>query len=146
MDPLGYGRDQIAQELTRGGSARFRLQTNDGEVRRPLDGHEHVQLALVGSDFGDVDVEITDRITLELASGLSLPFQIGQAEDAMTLIEPMQARPGQVRDRVLQRGEAVIERRRSVPENGDAGGFLFRRKAGRAGLRWPRGRILEALA
>src|ERR1700757_2730920 len=42
------------------------VQLGEGELRGPIDGDEEVEPALGGADFGDVDVEVADRIGLEL--------------------------------------------------------------------------------
>ena len=37
-----------------------------GELRGSIDGHEELELALGRLDLGDIDMEMADRITLEL--------------------------------------------------------------------------------
>lgn len=46
---------------------RFLVQLGESELRGPIDGDEEVEPALCGAYFGDVDVEVTDRVGLELA-------------------------------------------------------------------------------
>ncbi len=41
------------------------MQLDEGELTRAVDGHQHVELALFGPHFSDVDVEVADRISLE---------------------------------------------------------------------------------
>src|SRR5690606_9977178 len=66
MDLVGTGRDQAEQELSGDGGGGFLMQLHEGEFRCTGHGHEHVQLALFGANLGDVDVEIADRVGLEL--------------------------------------------------------------------------------
>lgn len=84
-----------------------------------------MQLALVRADLGDVYVEVADRVVLELPLRLRLALQVGQAGDAVALVQAVQARSGQVRDRILQRLEAVIERQQRVSSERDAGRFFL---------------------
>lgn len=78
-----HGLRQGAQEV--GGDARSGalVQLGKGELRGAVDGHEKVEFALLGPDFGDVDVEVADRISLEaLARGLAA-VGLRQARDAV---------------------------------------------------------------
>ena len=38
-------------------SGYFLAQFNEGELRRPIDGDNEMELALSGSDLGDVDMK-----------------------------------------------------------------------------------------
>ena len=72
------GLDQPAQEI-RGVAARDCLAELDkDELRGPVDGDEEIELAFGGSDLGDIDMEIADRIGLELPLLGRLPFNLGQ--------------------------------------------------------------------
>jgi hypothetical protein len=51
---------------------------DEGELRCPVDGDEHVQLAFFGAHLGDIDMEVADRIALEAGFGL-LTLDSGQA-------------------------------------------------------------------
>ena len=42
------------------------MQFDEGKLRGAIDGNEHVQLALFGAHLGNVDVEVSDRVALEL--------------------------------------------------------------------------------
>src|SRR5215210_7590131 len=95
-------------------------------------GHEEVELALLGSDLGDVDVEVADRIRLEpLLRGL-VALGLGQARDAVALQAAVQTGAGQVREGGLERIEAVIQRQKRVPPKGDNHGFLRQGQHGRS--------------
>ena len=63
------------------------MQFDEGELRGPVDRDEEIELALSGSNFGDVDMEIADRVSLELALGLGFAFDLGQARDPVPLEE-----------------------------------------------------------
>jgi hypothetical protein len=43
------------------------VQLGEGELRGPVTGDEEIEPALCGTDFSDVDVEVADRVDLELA-------------------------------------------------------------------------------
>jgi hypothetical protein len=66
------------------------VQFDIGELAGPIDGHEQVQLAFGRLHLGDVDVEIADRIGLELHLGRLVAFDFRQATDPMTLQAAMQ--------------------------------------------------------
>jgi hypothetical protein len=84
------------------------MHFNEGELRRPIDRDDEIELALSGSDLGDIDMEIADWIGLELALGRSSAFDLRQAGDSMT-----------------QRVKAVVERQQSMPaESNDNRLFL----------------------
>jgi hypothetical protein len=101
------------------------MQFNEGELRRPIDRDDEIELALSGSDLGDIDMEIADWIGLELALGRSSAFDLRQAGDSMTLKAAMQRLARQMRDRRLQRVMAVVERQQSMPaESNDNRLFL----------------------
>ena len=43
------------------------VQLGEGELRGSIDGDQEIEPALCGADFGDVDMEVADRVGLELA-------------------------------------------------------------------------------
>jgi glycosyltransferase involved in cell wall biosynthesis len=53
-------------------------QLNESKIARAINGDVEVELSLRGLDLGDVDVEIADRISLELLPGWLVAFDIGQ--------------------------------------------------------------------
>ena len=125
VDPVGDGLDQAAQEV-RGRAARHLLmQFDEGELRGPVDRDDEMELALSGSNLGDVDMEIADRIGLELALGRGFAFDLRQARDPVALQAAMQRRARQMRDGRLQRVEAVVERQQRMPSEGDDDGLLL---------------------
>jgi hypothetical protein len=56
------------------------MQLGKGELRRSIDGDEQVEFVLRGSNFGDVDVKIADRVSLEFALGGDSPSTCGSRE------------------------------------------------------------------
>jgi hypothetical protein len=116
---IGDGGEQATQEISGGPPRDFLMQFDEGELRRPVDGDDEMELALSGSDLGEVDMEIADRIGLELTLGRSLAFDLRQPGDPMALKAAMQRRARQVRNCRLKRVEAVVERQQRMPPEGD---------------------------
>jgi hypothetical protein len=112
---IGDGGEQATQEISGGPPRDFLMQFDEGELRRPVDGDDEMELALSGSDLGEVDMEIADRIGLELTLGRSLAFDLRQPGDPMALKAAMQRRARQMRDRGLQGIKAVVERQQRMP-------------------------------
>lgn len=54
------------------------------------DSDEHVQLALLGPDLGNVDVEVADRVALEFPLRRFVALDIREPADAMALQAAMQ--------------------------------------------------------
>lgn len=80
----------MAQEI---GGDRCRcllVQLDESELRGPIYGHEHMQLALLGSDLGDVDMEVADWIGLELLPCRLVALDIRQPAYPVTLQAAMQ--------------------------------------------------------
>lgn len=61
------------------------MQFDEGELRGTVDSNEHVQLALFGAHLRNVDMEVADRVALELLLGRPVAFDIRQAADAVAL-------------------------------------------------------------
>ena len=79
VDLVRDGLNQPTQEVC-GVAPRDRLAEFDkGELRGPVDGDKEIELALGGSNLRDVDMEIADRIGLELPLGRGLAFDLGAA-------------------------------------------------------------------
>lgn len=85
------------------------MQFNESEFRCAIDGDEHVELALFGANFGNVDMEIADRIGFELLADGLVAFDVGKFGDAVPLEATMQGRACQMRNGRLQRVESVVE-------------------------------------
>ena len=66
VDLVGNRRDQSFEEDRGGGPSCLLNQSHKGELAGTINGYIEVELAFSGLDLGDVDVEIADRICLEL--------------------------------------------------------------------------------
>jgi len=71
------------------------------------------------ADNGSLHVEEADGVGLELLLRWLVAFQVREAGDAVPLEAPVQRRARQVRDRGLQRIEAVVEREQAMAAEGD---------------------------
>ena len=65
VEPVREGVDQITQELACDHPGRFGLQSNEGELGCAVDPNEQLKLAFLGPHFRNVDVNVTDRVSLE---------------------------------------------------------------------------------
>jgi hypothetical protein len=125
VDLVGDGGDQAAQEVRSRPTGHFLMQFDEGELRGPVDGDDQIELAFGGSHLGEVDMEIADRIGLELALGRRFAFDLRQPRDPMTLKATMQRRARQMRDGGLKRIKAVVERQQGMSSKGNHDRLLF---------------------
>jgi hypothetical protein len=84
------------------------MQLDEGELARAVASHEHVELALLGPDLSQVDVELADRIPLEGLLGRLFGLDAWLAGDVVALEQPVERRACQMRNRRLQSVEAVV--------------------------------------
>ena len=125
MDLIRDSGDQAAQEVPSGAARQLLMQLDEGELRRSVDGDKQEKLALRGSNLGEVDMKIADRIGLEFAFGRGFAFDLGQPGDPVALQTSVKGRARQMRDGGLQSVQAVVERQQSMPsECNDDGLFL----------------------
>ncbi len=75
------------------------MQLSEDELRRPINGHEEVELALLSANLGNVEVEVADRVTLEGFFSDLVTGDLRQTVNRVAFKAPMQGRPGQMRDR-----------------------------------------------
>jgi hypothetical protein len=61
------------------------MHLDEGELRGAVDGGQKIELALLGPDFGDIDMEVADRIGLELLVPGRVTFHIGKPGDTVAL-------------------------------------------------------------
>ena len=80
MDLVRDDGDQAAQEVPGGAARHLLMQLDEGELRRSVDGDDEVELALRGSNLGEVDMKIADRIGLEFALAEASPSTSGNRE------------------------------------------------------------------
>jgi hypothetical protein len=101
------------------------MHLDEGDLRRSVDGDDEGEPALRGSNLGEVDMKIADRIGREFAFGRGFAFDLGQPGDPVALQTPVKGRAGQMREGGLQGIKAVVERRQAMPsERNDDGLFL----------------------
>ena len=66
------------------------MQLSEDELRRPINGHEEVELALLSANLGNVEVEVADRITLEGFFSDLVTGDLRQTADRVAFKAPMQ--------------------------------------------------------
>jgi hypothetical protein len=76
------------------------MQFGERKLADPIDRDEPVEPALFRQERREVDVDIPERIGLELSAG-PRAFGVGQTADLVALKQPVQRRPCQMRDRRL---------------------------------------------
>src|ERR1700678_4719194 len=101
------------------------MQFDKGVLRRSVDCDEQVELALRGSNLGDVDMKIADRIGLEFSFGRGFAFDLRQPGDPVALQTSVKGRARQMREGGLQSVQAVVERQQRMPSEGDDDGFFL---------------------
>jgi hypothetical protein len=114
-------RDEPAQELGRCASRRLLVQFRKCELAHPIDGDEQVQLALVRPDLREIDVDVPERIGLELLAR-PRPLRLGQTADVVPLEEAMERRSRQMRS--LAGHTAIVEGQQCVSTKRDDQRFL----------------------
>lgn len=120
MDLVRHRLNEMQKEVGRGSGCRLLMRLDEGELRRSIDGDEEMQLALFGAHFGNVDVEVADRVGLELAFGALAILDVRQPCNAMPLQAAMQGRAGQMRDCRLKGIQAIVEwQQRMLAERDD---------------------------
>ena len=72
---------------------------HEDEPRCPVNRHKKVELSFLAANLGDVDVEVTYRISLELLLSRLVALDLGQATDAVALETAMQGRLGELGER-----------------------------------------------
>src|SRR5215211_2868963 len=85
MDLVGYGRDQVSEEVAGNAARGLLVQLSKGELGGAVDGHEEVEAALFGVHLGDVDVKEADRVRLEAGPFGLVPIGVGQPSNAVAL-------------------------------------------------------------
>lgn len=97
------------------------------ELRGAIDGPEQVGPAFAGADFTYIEMQIADGICPERLSfrpGLGLAWQL---TDVVALVKTMQAGAAQVRDKMLKRKQAVIQRQAGGPAKSDGRRLFYLR-------------------
>ena len=134
MDCVGHGPGECAQEVSCDASCGLFVQLYEGKLGDPVDCNQQVESTLSCLDLGNIDVEITEGVGLELALARSGGLDIGQSGDAMPLQAAVQRRPRQVRNSGLKGIQAVVQRQQSMPTECHHHGLVLRGQHGRLGL------------
>jgi len=85
VHPVRHGLDQRPEKVAGHALRDLLVQLHEGELGGAIDGHQQVEPALLGPDLGDVDVEVADRVSLELAPAGLLALGVRQPADAIPL-------------------------------------------------------------
>ncbi len=85
VDPVRHGCGQVPQEVAGNPAGGLLVQFDERELGRPVDRYQQVELALLGPHLGQIDVEVADRVLLELLSGRLVAIDLGQPADTVAL-------------------------------------------------------------
>ena len=66
------------------------MKLDIGKLAGPVDGNEEVELAFCGSHFGNIDMEVANRVGLELLLWSLVALNLRQPFDAVALKAAMQ--------------------------------------------------------
>ena len=89
VDFVGNSSDDVLKEGGSDLSVSLLVEFDDREFAHAIYGDEHIELAVAGSDLGDVDVEIANRIVFEPLLGF-VALDGWQARDVVTLEQTVQ--------------------------------------------------------
>ena len=73
--------DQVPQEVGRDTPGGFLVQLGEGELRGSVDSDEEIKPSHGSTNLGDVDVKVSDRISLELALYTLAILHVGKPRD-----------------------------------------------------------------
>ena len=107
-DFVRHGGNQVAQDACRDQFGLSFMQFRIGEFRCLVDGHEEIEFTFFGTNFGNIDREVADRIFFKLFLLRLVAFHVRQTADPVALITAVQRRARQVRERRLQGIEAIV--------------------------------------
>ena len=109
VDFVGDEFDERLQEVCGSSSGGAFDESGKSKLGGAIHGHEEPELAFLGPDLGEINVEVADGIGLELLLGpAGMALQFRQPADAMTLKTAVQDGAGELRDSGLQGVETVI--------------------------------------
>ena len=103
------------------------MELDVGELRDPVDGQEHDQLAVGVTQFATVDVDVADLVGLEPLAVL-LCLLRRKPGDAMALQAPVQGAAAEIGDGVLQATKHIVQGQQSLLPERYHDGFLGRRQ------------------
>ncbi len=79
MDPVGYGFEQVFEELPCCSPVSLVDQLGDRELAGAVDRDEQIELAFGSLHLGNIHVEEADRVTFEALTLGLVPLDVGQA-------------------------------------------------------------------
>src|SRR5215211_1929941 len=89
-DFVGHGSGKGPEEVASDAPGDLVVELDEGELRRAVDGDQEIELALFGSDLGDVEVEEANRVALEPGALGLVAAGVGQARYAVPLEAAME--------------------------------------------------------
>jgi hypothetical protein len=117
VDPVGERLHDLTQER---GAVELGVGIQEGhvgELRHPIDGQEHEQLAVSQAQLAHIDVDIADGGLGEALSLGGLGVILRQTRDAVPLEAAVQGAAGELGDALAQAAEHVVERQQgAAPE------------------------------
>ncbi len=124
----------------------FEDQPGESGLARSINCNEWIELALGRVDLRQIDMEISDRVSLEALLRRLVAIHLRQTVDPVPLEAAMQGRSRQVWDRRLQPMETVIERQQRMAAESDDDRLLFLAENGRSWRFRPDPEILDPIA
>ena len=79
MDLIWHGSEHVLQELSSRLPVGFLDELGHGKLARAVDANEQEELSFSSLHLGDVDVEVSDRVTFELRPLRLVALDIRQA-------------------------------------------------------------------
>src|SRR5690606_29566238 len=134
VDFIGNSLRQRPEKVPGNASGCLLNKLSEGELGSSVDGYEEIKPAFSRMHLGNVNVEIADRIALELLLWLFVASDLRQPRNTVALKASMQRRTRQMGDGRLECIKAIIERQHRMPAERDNDGFLLRRKDRRVRL------------
>ena len=90
VEPVGHGCDQVSQEGRSGHFPGLLVQFHEGELGGAVDGDKEIQLALRRLNFSNINMEVAERVGLELLLRRLVTTDLGQSADVVPLQTAMQ--------------------------------------------------------
>jgi hypothetical protein len=146
MDVVWHGSDEGVQDVSGDTACGLLMQFDEGEFGHAVDGNQQIEPTLGGLDFGDVDVEVTERVGLEFAFARSGALDFGQPGDAMTLQAAVQRGPCQVRDGGLEGIQSVVQWQQGMSTECNHDGLFLEGQPGGMGLLGSGRQVLDGAA
>lgn len=102
VEPVGHGSDEITQKGCCGHFPGLLVQLHESELGGAVNGNEQVKFAFSRLNLSNINVEVAERVGLELLLHRLVAINVGEAADIVSLKAAVQGRSAQVWDRRLQ--------------------------------------------